>query len=83
MQDILKPVDAMLYRRGRNNIEVILDCPYPNLCVETDSLRLKQIVLNLGRNACKLASNDRDEGATFEERFETHTFYRLYCTVLL
>ena len=49
--DILKPVDSLLYRRG-TNVKVILDCP-PRLMVDTDALRLKQIMLNLGRNSSK------------------------------
>jgi signal transduction histidine kinase len=53
LRDILEPVDAMLYLRGRN-VEVQLDCGlHANLLVETDRLRLKQVVLNLGRNAAK------------------------------
>ena len=51
--DILRPVDSMLYRRGNSNVRVILDCNPPNLMVDTDQLRLKQIVLNLGRNSSK------------------------------
>ena len=39
--DILKPVDSMLYRRG-SDIKVIIDCD-PSLVVETDCLRLKQV----------------------------------------
>jgi CheY-like chemotaxis protein len=51
LDDCFKPVDSMLYRRG-SNIEVILDCP-EGLIVETDGLRVKQIMLNLGRNSSK------------------------------
>mmetsp|Transcript_17206 Transcript_17206/g.28580 ORF Transcript_17206/g.28580 Transcript_17206/m.28580 type:complete len:947 (+) Transcript_17206:70-2910(+) len=51
MQDVFKPVDAMLYRRG-GDVEIELVCP-PNLIIVSDRLRLKQIVLNLGRNALK------------------------------
>ena len=51
LRDIFQPVDAMLYLRGRD-VQVLVDCP-PNLVVVTDHLRLKQIVLNLGRNAAK------------------------------
>jgi signal transduction histidine kinase/CheY-like chemotaxis protein len=49
--DVLEPVASMLYCRD-DDFEVIVDCP-KNLVVETDSLRLKQVVLNLGRNAAK------------------------------
>lgn len=51
LDDILQPVTSMLYRRGMD-IEFLVDCPQ-NLIVESDRLRLKQIVLNLGRNAVK------------------------------
>ena len=54
IRDILEPVDAMLYRRGKQNVEVILDCPYPNLIVHSDRLRLKQVILNLGRSKYSL-----------------------------
>ena len=50
-RDILEPVAAMLYRRY-DNYKVIVDCP-KDLCIMTDRLRLKQIVLNLGRNSAK------------------------------
>lgn len=49
--DVLKPVDSMLYRRG-DNVQVSVECP-ENMVVMTDRLRLKQIVLNLGRNSAK------------------------------
>jgi CheY-like chemotaxis protein len=51
LTDVLEPVASMLYHRCAD-FEVQLDCP-PNLVVKTDRLRLKQIVLNLGRNAAK------------------------------
>jgi signal transduction histidine kinase len=51
-RDILEPVASMLYRRGVS-FEVIVDCPIDHLVVESDPLRLKQVVLNLGRNAAK------------------------------
>ena len=54
IRDILEPVDAMLYRRGKQSVEVILDCPYPDLIVHSDRLRLKQVILNLGRSKCSL-----------------------------
>jgi signal transduction histidine kinase/CheY-like chemotaxis protein len=50
-RDILEPVAAMLYRRY-DNYQVIVDCP-KDLYIMTDRLRLKQIVLNLGRNSAK------------------------------
>jgi signal transduction histidine kinase len=51
LSDILQPVAAMLYQRDRN-FQVLVDCP-ENLVVITDRLRLKQVILNLGRNAVK------------------------------
>ena len=51
-RDILEPVASMLYRRGAC-FEVIVDCPPEPLIIETDPLRLKQVVLNLGRNSAK------------------------------
>jgi len=54
--DVLKPVDSMLYRRGNNDVRVIVDCQPPNLLVNTDQLRLKQIILNLGRNSQKFVT---------------------------
>jgi len=57
LQDILEPVDAMLYRRGqKTSVEVLLECPR-NLVVHTDKLRLKQIVLNLARNSAKFVEH--------------------------
>jgi signal transduction histidine kinase/CheY-like chemotaxis protein len=51
LRDVLEPVASMLYHRC-DDFEVLLDCP-KHLVVMTDRLRLKQIVLNLGRNAAK------------------------------
>lgn len=39
--DILKPVESMLYSRG-SNFDVVIDCP-PNLLIEADRIRLKQV----------------------------------------
>jgi signal transduction histidine kinase/CheY-like chemotaxis protein len=50
-QDILQPVATMLYGRDMN-FQVIIECP-DELEVLTDRLRLKQVILNLGRNATK------------------------------
>jgi signal transduction histidine kinase len=54
LKDVFSPVDAMLYRRG-NDIQVQVECP-PNLVIVSDRLRLKQIVLNLGRNSLKFVN---------------------------
>jgi signal transduction histidine kinase/CHASE1-domain containing sensor protein len=49
--DILEPVATMLHHR-EENFEVVVVCP-DGLFVMADKLRLKQIILNLGRNAAK------------------------------
>lgn len=53
--DVLKPVDSMLYRRG-SDVHVHIECP-DNLVVHTDLLRLKQVMLNLGRNSSKFVES--------------------------
>jgi signal transduction histidine kinase len=50
-RDILNPVAAMLYQRD-SSFEVLVECP-ENLVISTDRLRMKQCVLNLGRNSTK------------------------------
>ena len=52
--DVLMPVSAMLHRRGAP-VEVLVECP-KDLVVDTDPLRLKQVVLNLGRNSSKFVT---------------------------
>jgi signal transduction histidine kinase len=62
LRDVLEPVAGMLYRGGEGNIgrsgkgiakvQMIVDCP-EDIIVQTDVLRLKQVVLNLGRNSVK------------------------------
>jgi len=65
LRDVLEPVAGMLYRGGEGRIgrsgkggntndkvQIIVDCP-EDIVVQTDVLRLKQIVLNLGRNSVK------------------------------
>jgi signal transduction histidine kinase/CheY-like chemotaxis protein len=51
LQDIVIPVASMLYQRN-STFEVLTECP-ENLFVLTDKMRLKQIMLNLGRNSSK------------------------------
>lgn len=51
LRDVIEPVASMLYQRG-SGFQVLLDCP-EDLIVTTDRLRLKQVILNLGRNSCK------------------------------
>jgi signal transduction histidine kinase/CHASE1-domain containing sensor protein/CheY-like chemotaxis protein len=50
-KDVLEPVATMLYQRG-DSFKVIIECP-ENLCILTDRMRLKQIVLNLANNSRK------------------------------
>lgn len=57
LHDVLEPVAGMLYRGRTNKIQILVDCP-ENLYVVTDALRLKQVILNLGRNSQKFI----DEG---------------------
>jgi signal transduction histidine kinase/CheY-like chemotaxis protein len=51
LKDVLEPVCSILYQRD-GSVNVTVDCP-DNLIVATDCLRLKQIMLNLGRNSTK------------------------------
>jgi signal transduction histidine kinase/CheY-like chemotaxis protein len=51
LKDVLEPVCNILYQR-EGSVDVTVDCP-ENLIVATDCLRLKQVVLNLGRNSTK------------------------------
>jgi signal transduction histidine kinase/CheY-like chemotaxis protein len=51
LKDVLEPVCNMLYQRD-GSVDVTVDCPN-NLIVATDCLRLKQIMINLGRNSTK------------------------------
>mmetsp|Transcript_31479 Transcript_31479/g.75953 ORF Transcript_31479/g.75953 Transcript_31479/m.75953 type:complete len:940 (-) Transcript_31479:221-3040(-) len=55
LHDILEPVSAILYQRVAD-FEVVLECP-EGLLMQTDSLRLKQVVLNLARNSSKFVVN--------------------------
>jgi signal transduction histidine kinase/CheY-like chemotaxis protein len=51
LKDVLEPVSNMFYQRD-TGVDIIVECP-ENLVVMTDGLRLKQVVLNLGRNSAK------------------------------
>jgi signal transduction histidine kinase len=51
LKDVLEPVCNIIYQRN-GCVGVTVDCP-ENLFVATDCLRLKQIMLNLGRNSTK------------------------------
>ncbi|KAG7354541.1 PAS domain containing protein [Nitzschia inconspicua] len=57
LHDVIEPTACLLYRGRSNKIKILVDCPQ-NLFVMTDALRLKQILLNLGRNSQKFV----DEG---------------------
>ena len=49
--DIIEPVAGMLHKRG-SKVKIIVECP-DNLWINADPLRLKQVILNLGRNSSK------------------------------
>ena len=51
IHDVIEPVAGMLHRRG-SKIKMLVECP-PDLIILTDPLRLKQVILNLGRNSSK------------------------------
>ncbi|KAL3938919.1 MAG: hypothetical protein SGBAC_006262 [Bacillariaceae sp.] len=51
LHDVIEPVAGMLHKRG-SKVEVIVECP-DDLWVNADPLRLKQVLLNLGRNSSK------------------------------
>lgn len=65
LKDVLEPVCSILYQRD-SAIDVSVDCP-ENLIVNTDYLRLKQVMMNLGRNSTK---------------FTTHGFIRFRAAVV-
>ena len=50
-KDCLEPVKSILYQRD-SVVDVQVDCPN-DLIIMTDCLRLKQIMINLGRNSIK------------------------------
>ena len=53
LHDVLEPVAGMLYRGRNSNFKLIVECDPKALYVMTDPLRLKQVILNLGRNSIK------------------------------
>lgn len=55
VHDVLEPVEAMLHQRT-SSFEVEIHCEPRDLVVITDRLRLKQIMLNLGRNSSKFVN---------------------------
>lgn len=55
LTDVLEPVAAILYLR-KTKIQVILECNPQTIVVNTDRLRLKQIMVNLAMNAAKFVN---------------------------
>ena len=53
--DILQSTAGMIYQRD-SKVKVLVECDPPNLLVESDCLRLKQVILNLSRNASKFVN---------------------------
>jgi len=53
LRDVLEPVASILFMRGAK-VEILTECP-PNVIVNSDTIRLKQIVLNLASNSSKFA----------------------------
>lgn len=51
LNDVMEPV-ATIVRRRHEALEIKVDCP-ENVVVETDRMRLKQVVLNLAQNSKK------------------------------
>lgn len=52
LHDVLEPVGGMLYQQRGSKVNLIVECP-ENLIIHVDCLRLKQVLLNLGRNSTK------------------------------
>lgn len=52
--DVLEPIRTILDSK-HNPFEFVIDCP-PNLALITDSLRLKQVVMNLASNSRKFVT---------------------------
>jgi signal transduction histidine kinase/CheY-like chemotaxis protein len=72
LKDVLEPVCNMLHQRD-GGVDVTVDCP-KNLIVATDCLRLKQIMLNLGRNSTKFVHSGfiRFRAAAVDGRVEVY-----------
>lgn len=54
LEDVLRPVRTILDSK-HNPFDFLIDCP-EDLVVETDPLRLKQVVMNLGSNSRKFVT---------------------------
>lgn len=72
LHDVLEPVGGMLYQRG-SKVKLIVECP-PDLFIMADCLRLKQVILNLGRNSTKFI----DEGFIRLKAEETNGVVKIY-----
>jgi signal transduction histidine kinase/CheY-like chemotaxis protein len=72
LKDVLEPVCNMVYQRG-GGVAVAVDCPN-NLIIATDCLRLKQVMLNLGRNSTKFVHSGfiRFRAAVVDGRVEVY-----------
>ena len=88
LRDVLEPVAGMLHRGGEGNIgrgtgdekvQITVDCP-EDIVVTTDVLRLKQVILNLGRNSVKFINEGfirlRAEVVEVEECSDDHIRFR-------
>ena len=52
LKDVFEPVASILFMRGAK-VDVQIECCPPNLIVNSDRMRLKQIILNLAGNSTK------------------------------
>jgi len=70
LHDVLEPVEGMLVLTG-DKVTVSVDCP-EDLFAVTDCLRLKQVILNLGRNSSKFVDKGfiRFRGAVVDGRVQ-------------
>ena len=57
LEDVLRPVVTMLSSRSNPTLEVTVECGNPLWVEATDPLRLKQLMMNLGKNAVKFVSS--------------------------
>ena len=57
LEDVLRPVVTMLSSRSNPTLEVTVECDNPLWVEATDPLRLKQLMMNLGKNAVKFVSS--------------------------
>lgn len=55
LKDVFEPLRSMLQQRDAD-YEIIVECPV-DLVVNTDRLRLSQVMMNLGRNAAKFVTS--------------------------